>query len=92
MPISYKCCECGKEGAEVLRLVALSKKVLLCSECIDIAHEVAHENEGVVKITASELETLRRNSFIGANAATWVRLVRRAVEQADKSLAGPEAG
>lgn len=92
MSLSFKCNECGKSGTEVPRLVVLSKNLQLCSECIDIAHEVAHEPEGTVKISVAELETLRRNSFIGANAATWVQLVRRAVEQADKSLAGPEAG
>lgn len=92
MSLSIKCTECGKSAADTPRLVVLSKKLYLCMECIDIAHEVAHEHEGAVKIGVAELETLRRNSFIGANAATWVQLVRRAVEQADKSLAGPEAG
>lgn len=85
-----KCIECGKTHHEVLRLVCLSKNLLLCSECIDIAHEVAHEHEGTIKIGVAELETLRRNSFIGANAATWVNLVRQAVDQADRSLRGPE--
>jgi len=84
--VIHKCILCGKQDHEVLRLVCLSKELLLCSECIDIAHEVAHEKEGTVKVSVSDLETMRRNSFIGSQAATWVNLVRRAVDEADRSL------
>lgn len=87
MSHSLKCTECGTDAAETPRLVVFSKSLYLCMSCIDIAHEVAHEHEGTVKIGVAELETLRRNSFIGTNAANWVQLVRRAVDEADKSLA-----
>jgi len=91
MSLSLKCAECGTDAADTPRLVAFSKRLFLCMACIDIAHEVAHEHEGTVKIGTAELEVLRRNSFIGANAAHWVQLVRRAVNEADMCLAGPEA-
>jgi hypothetical protein len=81
-----RCIACDGEQSLNSRFVALKRGVILCVDCLDASHEVAHESEGMATIKTADLEAMRRNSFIGANAAVWVQLVRRAVEQADQSL------
>ena len=82
------CCACGKSQMDVKILVAVDprSKILICNECVDMCHEIAHESDGMVNVSIAELEELRRKANdIGllAKDRYWIECIRNAVERAD---------
>ncbi len=45
----YRCSFCGKAQSQVKRLIAGSRNVFICDECIDLCHDIVHEESEVKK-------------------------------------------
>jgi ATP-dependent protease Clp ATPase subunit len=84
-----KCTACRKEHHEVRKLVALTKTVNVCDECINLCVEIVHEGlaeSGLVTITAAELSALRRKAIDAGLARIWMDSIRETVARADGEL------
>ena len=84
--MSLTCAGCGKAQLEVRLLVALSDRLYVCNECVDLCSEIVHEKDGFVKVAVIELEGLRQQARQAALARIWIDGVRQSVALADAEL------
>lgn len=74
--MNLKCAGCGKAHQEVRLLVALSDKLHVCNECVDICVDICADTsfggDGFVRVATQELEALRRQAHQATLAKIWM--------------------
>ena len=81
-----RCCGCGKHLIDVRKMISITNALSICDECIDLCHEIAHEEGGLSTIATSDLEALRAKAHQADLARIWIDGVRSAVQHADAAL------
>lgn len=84
------CAGCGKAHAEVRKMVALTGETYICNECVDLCSEIVHEEGGFVKVSMSELESLRKQAQQAGYARIWIDSVRESIARADTEIPAHE--
>lgn len=81
-----KCAGCGKAHTDVRRMVSLSGSTCICDECVDMCSEIVHEDGGFVKVSLTELQSLREQAHQAKLAHIWIEGVRESVNLADTAI------
>lgn len=83
--MNLACLECGGTHATVRLLIKL-KDHCICTECVDLCHEIAHEGDTTSTIATADLEALRAKARLADLAKIWIDGVRNAVQHADGEI------